>query len=154
MIYIYMYIYIYLYLYIYIYIYIYNMSLLPAWRTFIHPSFVHIFKGIAERVRWLFNTGGCIIPFPFSRRGVHSCIHPLFTTRDKQSVSGAHTLRAGTQSLQALSGSARSITVGEGRNSRRRYSRYGYIGPCCDGSQIPLFIHRFTAGRQIWRSVV
>ena len=26
-----------------------------------------------------------------------------------------------------------SNTVGEGHISRRRYSRYGYIGPCCDG---------------------
>jgi len=49
------------------------------------------------------------------------------TTRDKQSVSGARTLRSGTQTVQALSGRARSNTVGEGRNSRRRYSCYTAI---------------------------
>jgi len=53
-----------------------------------------------------------------------------YATRDKRSVAEARTLRAGTQSVQALSGRARSKTVGEGRNSRRRYSCYGYIGPC------------------------
>jgi len=42
-------------------------------------------------------------------------------------VSGARTLRAGTQSVQALSGRTRSNTVGEGRNSLRRYSRYTAI---------------------------
>jgi len=46
------------------------------------------------------------------------------TTRDKRSVSGARTLRAGPQSVQALSGRARFNTVGEENNSRRRYSRY------------------------------
>jgi len=48
-------------------------------------------------------------------------------TRDKQSVSGARTLRAGTQSVQAHSGKARSNTVREGRNSLRRYSGYTAI---------------------------
>ena len=56
---------------------------------------------------------------PWHREG---CERPA--TRNKQSVSGARTLRAGTQSVQALSGRARSNTVGEGRNNRRRYSYY------------------------------
>ena len=42
-------------------------------------------------------------------------------------MSGARTLRAGTESVQALSGRARSITVGEGRNSLSRYSGYTAI---------------------------
>jgi len=52
---------------------------------------------------------------------------PGGATRDKQSVSGARTLRAGTQSVQALSSRARSNTVGEGRNSRCGYSGYTAI---------------------------
>jgi len=63
---------------------------------------------------------------------VYVHIYARITTRDKRSVSEARTLRADTQSMQALSGRWRSNTVGEGRNSRRRYSRYGYIGPYCD----------------------
>ena len=69
--------------------------------------------------------------FDVERNGVdgHGVVFEIWkeTKRDKQSVSGARTLRAGTQSVQALAGRARSNTVGEGRNSLRRYSGYTAI---------------------------
>jgi len=58
-------------------------------------------------------------------------------------VSGARTLRAGTQSVQALSGRARSNTVREGRNSRRRYSGYTAISvPAVTHTAFRLGLHK------------
>ena len=138
--YIYMYIYVYV-LYIYVYTCIYMYMYMSACFVNTCTLNMHVCMYIQDEpsgMRYSYSCGRATGTRE-STRDQHVQVGHVsglsFVGTPRHGTSGpcrGHVRYVHAPSLCCLSGKARSNTVGEGHISRCRYSRYGYIGPCCD----------------------